>query len=368
MPQVGFLSVITEFVGAVGLGARVTSTIKNGIISIDRFRENGGHPGALMLAMGCAEVGSATWLMVATRLGMPVSTTQTVVGALIGVGFASQASIKWGWESGSVSQVAASWAIAPLIAAGFSAIIFATVKYSVLERKDPFKWAMRLIPYYFGLTGGILALFIVIEAPTAPSLEEFGVGKIVGIVLGVFFGCVAICYVFFVPFFKRKLIQKDTRVAVWHVPLGPMLLRENPPLYFPKKGDEYVTDYYADQYGEVLAGTGGKHNEAVRQRHSSNDTNNTPPESLKTQEVGKDGVLPSDPEKAAALEKKAMEDPSAVAPLKKRRLGPNERFIGPVRHLAWSNPKKWWGYLKFGLLQGKQISFSRSFEAHILKA
>ena len=54
MPQVGFLSVLTEFAGAVGLGARVTSTIKNGIISIDRFRENGGHPGALMLAMGCA--------------------------------------------------------------------------------------------------------------------------------------------------------------------------------------------------------------------------------------------------------------------------------------------------------------------------
>jgi len=53
MPQVGVLSIITEFVGAVGLGARVTSTIKNGIISIDRFRENGGKPGALMLTMGC---------------------------------------------------------------------------------------------------------------------------------------------------------------------------------------------------------------------------------------------------------------------------------------------------------------------------
>lgn len=74
MPQVGFLSMITEFVGAVGLGARVTSTIKNGIISIDRFED---RPGALMLAMGCAEVGNATWLMVATGLGFPVSTTQT---------------------------------------------------------------------------------------------------------------------------------------------------------------------------------------------------------------------------------------------------------------------------------------------------
>ena len=51
MVQVGPLAIITEFVGAVALGARVTSTIKNGIIDIDRFE---GHPGALMLVMGCA--------------------------------------------------------------------------------------------------------------------------------------------------------------------------------------------------------------------------------------------------------------------------------------------------------------------------
>lgn len=108
MVQVGFLSVITEFVGAVALGERVTDTIKNGIITISRFE---GRPGVLMLAMGCAEVGSATWLIIATGQGMPVSTTQTIVGALIGVGFASQADITWSWESGSVSQVAASWGV-----------------------------------------------------------------------------------------------------------------------------------------------------------------------------------------------------------------------------------------------------------------
>lgn len=65
MMQVGFLSIVTEFVGAVALGARVTDTIKNGIINIDRF-QNATNPGTLMLAMGCAEVGSATWLMLAT--------------------------------------------------------------------------------------------------------------------------------------------------------------------------------------------------------------------------------------------------------------------------------------------------------------
>lgn len=352
MPQVGFLSVITEFAGAVGLGARVTSTIKNGIISIDRFREDGGHPGPLMLAMGCAEIGSATWLMVATGLGWPVSTTQTVVGALIGAGFASQATIKWGWESGSVSQVAASWAIAPLIAAGFSAVIFATVKYSVLERKDSFKWAMRLIPVYFATTGAILTLFIVIEVPNAPSLEEFGAGKAVGIILGVWVGCMAICYIFFVPFFKRKLVMKDPRVRIWHVPMGPLLLKENVSLYFPGKGEEYVQNYYEDAYGEVHAGAivgGNVQNDGLRQRTTSSNGEDSPNNaSLKNNETDGTGKPMADPEKNAELETQ-----TAVAGLKRpRKSEPYERFIGPVQHLSWANPQKWWGYFKFGLLQG----------------
>ena len=129
--------------------------------------------------MGCAEVGSATWLNFATANGMPVSTTQTIVGALIGVGFASQSAITWQWTSGSVSQVAASWAVAPGIAACFAALVFGSVKYAVLEREDSFKWAMRLIPWYFAFTASILALFITVETPGS-DLDELGAGPAVG--------------------------------------------------------------------------------------------------------------------------------------------------------------------------------------------
>jgi phosphate/sulfate permease len=101
----GILAIFTEFIGAVAMGSRVTDTIKNGIIDIDRFE---GKPGALILAIGCAEIGSAIWLMFATGMGWPVSTIQTIVGALTGVGFASQADINWAWSKGSVSQVATS--------------------------------------------------------------------------------------------------------------------------------------------------------------------------------------------------------------------------------------------------------------------
>jgi len=333
MPQVGFLAAITEFIGAVALGSRVTSTIKNGIFKISRFD---GRPGALMLAMSCAEVGSASWLMLATRLGFPVSTTQTVVGALIGVGFASQAGLKWAWQSGSISQIAASWAIAPLLAGAFSAIIFGTLKYGVLERQDSLKAAMQLIPFYLAFTAAILALFIVVEAPTAPSLEEFGTGKVVGIVLGVFFGVLLIAYIFFMPYFKRRIIREDSRIRFYHIPLGPLLLRENPPLYFPGKGTEYVKDYYEDSYGE--AHDAGKNGHSV-QNTSQYSGSPTPDDAHKTVDMP-----PADPEKFSA---------GPTTGLRRRgKPGPHERFLAPVKNLSWASPAKWWGYFKFVVLQG----------------
>ncbi|KAJ5181282.1 Phosphate transporter [Penicillium cf. griseofulvum] len=332
MATAGVLAIFTEFIGAVAMGKRVTDTIKNGIIDIDRFD---GKPGALMLAMGCAEIGSATWLMFATGMGWPVSTTQTIVGALVGVGFASQADINWAWSKGSVSQVAASWGIAPLVAAGFSAIIFGTLKYSVLERKDPFKCGMRMIPYYLATTGAILALFIVIEAPTAPSLEEFGAGKAAGIILGVFVGCFIIAHLFFMPYFKRRLVQNDARVKFYHIPLGPLLLRENPPLYFPGKGDEAVINYYEDSYGEVRA---GQHAAAKENFTSNADSVTTTPEITAMSSAAQIG---DDEEKIRP----------ATAP-RKKHLEPTERFIDPVRELSWTNPKKALGYLKYVFLQG----------------
>ena len=336
MPQAGVLSIITEFFGAVVLGERVTDTIKNGIITIDRFD---GRPGVLMLAMGCAEAGSASWLMFATSHGMPVSTTQTVVGALIGVGFASQSAITWEWTGGSVSQVVASWAIAPAIAACFGAAYFGVLKYSVLERRDSLKWGMRLIPAYFGFTAAILALFITIEAPGS-DLDALGAGTAVGIMVGVFAGLTAICYIFFVPFFERKLIKKDARLRIWHIALGPLLRRDSISLYLPGDGTEYVTDYYADAYGNVAAGEkptlqaiDPADQEAMT--HHSSECND------------KDGSDTHSPK--AVLEMGA--DQHSVL----RYMSPYKRWIRPVEHLSWSNPQKSFAWLKFLLFRGVTI-------------
>jgi PiT family inorganic phosphate transporter len=360
MAQVGPLAFLTEFFGAVALGERVTDTIKNGIITIDRFQ---GNPGTLMLAMGCAEVGSASWLTFATFMGMPVSTTQTIVGALVGVGFASQSEIKWNWEKGSVSQVAASWGIAPLIAAAFSSCIFGLVKYTVLERKNSFEWAMRLIPFYFALTAGILALFITVEAPGS-DIDALGAGRAVGIILGVFFGALAFCYIFFVPFFKRKLIRKDTRLRAWHIPYGPLLNNDNITLIWPGKRDHYVKNYYADRTGEVRAGGAGHARnwaEEDQSVSSGNDQIVTEKRDPTTAVDASPDLKAQDHDQEAGLTSREIEQASG----KSKYVHPYDRWIVPVKPLSWVNPKKWWNWSKFLFLRGVTIDVISHEGEHI---
>ncbi|PWY67954.1 phosphate transporter [Aspergillus sclerotioniger CBS 115572] len=302
MWHVGILAAITEFIGAVALGAPVTETIKNSILDVDRFA---GHPGAYMLAMGCAEVGSATWLMFATSRGWPVSTTQTMVASLLAVGFASQAHIDWSWSHGSVYQIVAAWGIAPLVSCVVSALVFGTIKCTVLGRADPFKWAMRLIAVYLAFTGAILALFIVIAVPTAASMEEFGAGKAAGIVLGVFVGCLIVATVFFLPYFRRVLVQRDARVRFYHLPLGPWLLKDDCPLYWP-------------------AGTG-----------SAVEKSDTPPTKQSH---------PSDLESSQSC--------ALTLQTVKQTPSPVDRFLAPTQHLTWLHPRKYWSWTKFLVLQG----------------
>jgi sodium-dependent phosphate transporter len=326
MLQVGFLSMITEFVGAVALGAKVTKTIKNGIINLDHFEAK---PATLILVMGCAEFGSAFWLLFATGQGFPVSTTQTIVGALIGAGIASGANIKWAWASGSVSQIAASWAISPLIAAGFSAVVFGTIKYSVLERRDSLKWGMRLIPFYLALTAGILSLFIIIEIPDMDSLEDFGAGKISGIILGVFGGCLLIAYGFFLPYFNRRLIKEDARLRARHILLGPLLWANDPWVPFPAPVDgEVVIDYY-------------------KSAHKAQTV-------LGAVEGSDDGKKPASaeggPEAGSTDAEKGVPATSALAA--KEFLDPEERWIIPYKHLPLVHPTRMWNMFKWLLLQG----------------
>jgi sodium-dependent phosphate transporter len=95
------LCLIFEMTGALAVGARTASTIKNGIIPIAAFEENAG---VQLLAFACASAGAATWVMWCTRNSAHVSSTYSLVSSIAGVGVAAVGArnVQWGWSKGSV--------------------------------------------------------------------------------------------------------------------------------------------------------------------------------------------------------------------------------------------------------------------------
>lgn len=111
--------------------------------------------------MTCALIGSSLYLTCATKLGLPVSTTHSIMGGVIGMGIAlvgSDGVIWWGGDINSgVVQVFLAWVIAPFLSAAFAAIIFLATKYAVLLRSNPALKALYTIPFYFFVTCTLLA-------------------------------------------------------------------------------------------------------------------------------------------------------------------------------------------------------------------
>ncbi|KAK9326086.1 phosphate transporter [Lipomyces orientalis] len=239
--QAMVIAAICEFLGAVLLGNRVADTIRNKIISVKLFEDS---PTTLMLGMVCAVVGSSTWLTIATKFGAPVSTTHSIVGAIIGVGVATYGSdgVVWGWKG--FSQIVASWFIAPGVAGCFAAILFLLTKFLVLERGDKaLRNAFYLLPVYFCFTTSILTLVIVWKSGSQLHVSKLTPAGIAAAVLGVAGVTLVLYLTFFLPYLHRRIIKEDWTIKWYHIFIGPLLWNrgEVPPA---PPGTSIVQDYY----------------------------------------------------------------------------------------------------------------------------
>jgi phosphate/sulfate permease len=143
---------------SMGVGATVADTIRTKVVDVDRFTNDAP---LLMLGMMCALVASSLYLTFATKIGLPVSTTHSIMGGVIGMGIAlvgSDGVIWWGGDINSgVVQVFLAWVIAPFCSGAFGAIIFLFTKYAILLRSNPAFKALCTVPFYFFLTCTLLA-------------------------------------------------------------------------------------------------------------------------------------------------------------------------------------------------------------------
>jgi PiT family inorganic phosphate transporter len=147
------IAIVFEFLGAVLAGGHVTQTIRKGIIDPTSII---GHPEILVFGMLASLLAAAVWLMIASAKGWPVSTTHSIVGAIVGfaiVGIGPEA-VKWD----KIMSVVVSWVISPAVGGVISFILVMSTRKLILDTDTPLKNAKKYAPFYVFLVGFIISL------------------------------------------------------------------------------------------------------------------------------------------------------------------------------------------------------------------
>ncbi len=166
--QAIIIAMIFEFAGAWLAGGEVTSTIRSSIIDVETagFDE---RPELLVYGMLSSLLAAGIWLLIASKYGLPVSTTHSIIGAIVGfaaVGISFDA-IMWG----QIGSIVASWVVSPLVAGIISFSLFMTVQHLVLSTDNPFANAKKYVPYYIFLVGFVIAMVTMVKGLRHVGLE-----------------------------------------------------------------------------------------------------------------------------------------------------------------------------------------------------
>lgn len=179
--QAILIAMVFEFLGAWLAGGEVTETIRKGIVDPTLLRDD---PQLLVYGMLASLLAAGTWLLIASAKGWPVSTTHSIVGAIVGfavVGLGVE-SVDWS----SVGMIAASWIVSPLLAGSLGYLLFRSVQMLIFESRDPFAAAKRYVPGYIFLVGFIIAMVTLTKGLSNLGLDfSFGQSLLIAIAIGV---------------------------------------------------------------------------------------------------------------------------------------------------------------------------------------
>ena len=166
--QAIIIAMVFEFTGAWLAGGEVTSTIRSSIIDIESAGFDD-RPELLIYGMLSSLLAAGIWLVVASKYGWPVSTTHSIIGAIVGFAVAgiSVDSVMWG----QVLEIIASWVISPLFSGTIAFLLFLSVEKLVLSKDDPLRYAKKFVPYYMFLVGFVIAMVTLVKGLSHIGLE-----------------------------------------------------------------------------------------------------------------------------------------------------------------------------------------------------
>ena len=147
------VAAVFEFAGAALAGGNVTRTIRKGIIDPSQV---GDRPEIIVYGMIAALLAAGVWLALASHKGWPVSTTHSIVGAIVGFAVAGIGMDAVAW--GKIGQIVASWVVSPVLGGGFAFLLMYSTQRLIFNADKPFNAAVRWGPYYVFLVGFTISL------------------------------------------------------------------------------------------------------------------------------------------------------------------------------------------------------------------
>jgi solute carrier family 20 (sodium-dependent phosphate transporter) len=206
------IAAVFEFLGAMLLGGNVTKTIAGGIANPSTFAK---YPALFMFGMLAAEVGACTWILLATYLELPVSTTHSIIGGVVGFAlvFGGAKSVTWYKRTdtfpfiGGMVPVFVSWFLSPLVAALITLVLFLVIRTLVLRRANSTKIAYWVLPVLVCVTIFINLFFILTKGAKNLVSISYDTAAWISAVAGV--GAAVLASLILFPIISRNLKKMD---------------------------------------------------------------------------------------------------------------------------------------------------------------
>jgi PiT family inorganic phosphate transporter len=184
--QAIIIAMIFEFFGAYLAGGEVTDTIRGGIVDSGLLENS---PELLVFGMLSSMLAAGLWLLIASLAGWPVSTTHSIIGAIVGFAAVGIGIDAVHWEK--IGEIALSWIVSPVLSGVMAFSLFRSVQYLILNTDNPFEKALKYVPFYMFFTGFALSMMTLVKGLKHVGLHlSFGESILYSLAVGIFVGIV----------------------------------------------------------------------------------------------------------------------------------------------------------------------------------